>query len=75
MHAIAFTGLRVFAASREKSIRFLRDQPAYFRQAKATPSKDLPIHSLLGIEEGGRADREQNALHETRIYLRNCGKL
>jgi hypothetical protein len=65
MHAIAFTSLRVVAASREKSICFLRDQPAYFRQAKAAPSEDLPIHSLLGIEEGGRADWKQNALHET----------
>ena len=57
----------------EKSV--LRNQPANLRQAEAAPPENLPIHSLLGIEERSRADRKQNALHETRIYLRNCGKL
>lgn len=44
-------------------------------QAKAAPPENLQIYSLLGIEEGSRADRKQNALHETGVHLRNCRKL
>jgi len=59
---------------RREKVFYEINRPAFAR-LKPPPPENLPIYSLPGIEEGSRADRKQNSLHETGVHLRNCGKL